>query len=145
MAVVSFQRPGDAAVARAKYDGKYVDQKRPIKIEIITDDVPDSEARAPPAVPSLLSRLGGISAVQGSTHLQRNSSLNIPTQPRKHKLPASNPNVPNGPALMPRQRVRTKKGARRVKKSVIQLDKEMEEYRASAIATAFHLKAVGTS
>lgn len=104
MAVVSFQRPGDAAVARAKYDGKYVDQstylstgqspyfglclisttpphflERPIKIEIITDDVPDSEARAPPAVPSLLSRLGGISAVQGSTHLQRNSSLNIPT------------------------------------------------------------------
>jgi len=140
MAVVSFQRPGDAAVARAKYDGKYVDQKRPIKIEIITDGVAEAQPQAPPAVPSLLSRLGGISAIEGSTHHQRDSGLKIPTQPRKHKAPASNLIRPNV-RVVPRQRVRTKKGPRRVKKSAMQLDKEMEEYRASATATAFHLKA----
>ncbi|KAJ3781891.1 hypothetical protein GGU10DRAFT_365318 [Lentinula aff. detonsa] len=37
MAVVVFQRPGDAVVARTKYNGKFVDGRRPIRIEIISD------------------------------------------------------------------------------------------------------------
>jgi len=32
--------------------------------------VPDTQARAPPAVPSLLSRLGGVAAIAGSTNLR---------------------------------------------------------------------------
>lgn len=83
MAVVSFQRPGDAALARAKYNGKIVDGRkylvllrtglcltlrlilpcdigRPIKIEIVKDE--DDKPRAPEKapVPSLLQRLGGV-------------------------------------------------------------------------------------
>jgi THO complex subunit 4 len=33
---------------------------------------------------------------------------------------------------MPRQKVRQKKGPRRIKKSLEQLDKEMDDYRAAA-------------
>lgn len=76
MAVVAFQRSGDAAVARAKYDGKFVDGRkhplvvpvqpshtllpgRPIKIEIVVDST--HQAVSPPPAqtqPSLLGRLG---------------------------------------------------------------------------------------
>lgn len=80
MALVSFQRSGDAAVARAKYDGKYIDGRkcplvlflepppcrppgRPIKIEIVVDSA-HSAVSLPPAKtqPSLLGRIGGIAA-----------------------------------------------------------------------------------
>ena len=79
MALVSFQRAGDAAVARAKYDGKYVDRRecplvvpepppcprpgRPIKIEIVVDSTHPAVS-PPPAMtqPSLLGRLGGTPA-----------------------------------------------------------------------------------
>jgi len=81
MAVITFQRPGDAAAARARYDGKFIDGSkltsftssivqstsfvfsrflclgRPIKIEIIIDS--DTHVRPAPApVPSLLGRIG---------------------------------------------------------------------------------------
>ncbi|KAF8648237.1 hypothetical protein AX16_006319 [Volvariella volvacea WC 439] len=52
MAVVHFTRPGDALLARQKYDGKIVDGRRPIKIEIIHDGVPPK-----PQPQSLLARL----------------------------------------------------------------------------------------
>lgn len=80
MAVVSFQRPGDAAVARAKYDGKYIDGRkcplvvfleppprrrpgRPIKIEIVVDSThPAVSSPRVETQPSLLDRLGGTAA-----------------------------------------------------------------------------------
>lgn len=81
MAVVAFQRPGDAAVARSKYDGKFVDGReltsiqgfifvltastgyhslgRPIRIEIISDDVQPAASTSTPQQPlSLFSRIG---------------------------------------------------------------------------------------
>lgn len=81
MAIVSFQRSGDAVVARAKYNGKIVDGSeyrhglpendsyysaqssplgRPIKIEIIADGTSPSQAPVPTPTPTLLNRLGGI-------------------------------------------------------------------------------------
>jgi len=39
MAVVAFQRPGDAAIARAKYDGKIVDGRMSficLNLELVT-------------------------------------------------------------------------------------------------------------
>jgi len=136
MAVVTFQRLGDAAAAKAKYDGKFIDMKRPIKIEIITDDVPEAQARAPPAVPSLLSRLGGISAIGGSTNRPLGTAVNSaspPTQPRRQSAIAAHA-IRVAPTARPRQKMRMKKGPRRVKKSAGQLDKEMEDYRAASDA-----------
>lgn len=80
MAVVTFQRAGDAAVARAKYDGKIVDGReffvlvlcfgamvltrwigRPLKIEIVYDGGPPAGAGAVlSGQPSLLDRIGQI-------------------------------------------------------------------------------------
>jgi len=134
MAIVTFQRLGDAAAAKAKYDGKFIDMKRPIKIEIITDNVPEVQARAPPAAPSLLSRLGGITAIEGSTNRRQGAAVNSaspPTQPRRQNaIPARAIRV--APMAPPRRKMRMKKGPRRVKKSATQLDKEMEDYRAAS-------------
>ena len=77
MAVVSFQRSTDAALARTKYNGKIVDGReclsieflnlqlrntcrigRPIKIEIVRDEEETPRAPEKPHVPSLLERLG---------------------------------------------------------------------------------------
>ena len=74
MAIVVFQRPGDAAVAQKKYHGKIVDARmfqcsrqyrysllivhvgRPIRIELMIDNIPSSPTPSTLA-PSLLSRI----------------------------------------------------------------------------------------
>ncbi|KAI0332818.1 hypothetical protein GY45DRAFT_1245993 [Cubamyces sp. BRFM 1775] len=67
MAVVTFARTGDAAVARAKYNGKIVDGRRPIKIELVVDEDAVKPAAPPaPAVPSLLDRLSGPKPTKGA-------------------------------------------------------------------------------
>jgi len=38
MAIVAFQRPGDAEVARAKYDGKFVDGSKAVKFALTRSD-----------------------------------------------------------------------------------------------------------
>ncbi|KAF5381276.1 hypothetical protein D9615_008379 [Tricholomella constricta] len=140
MAVVTFQRPGDAAVAKAKYDGKIVDGRRPLKIEIITDSGPSTINMGPPPVPSLLNRLGGkpnqpvVNVPHPPRHVHpRVHNTRPPTQPRT--LPAL-AIVPTGIPVPPR-RVRHKKGPKRIKKFQAaatreQLDKDMEDYRAAA-------------
>ncbi|TFK46865.1 hypothetical protein OE88DRAFT_1687269 [Heliocybe sulcata] len=83
MAVVTFQRSGDAAAARSKYHNKIVDGKRPIKIEIVVDDVPSSSstaqpaARAPAQPKSLLQRLGG-AALTGAKGARRVNKRPVP-------------------------------------------------------------------
>ncbi|KAF9219518.1 hypothetical protein BS17DRAFT_740665 [Gyrodon lividus] len=131
MAVVSFQRPGDAAVAREKYDGKFIDGRRPIKIEIVLDSI-DAAVKAPPtqAQPSLLGRLGSIFAANTAPMIpvQNHAPKGNPaaTAPRKPPAPRIFHSVPV--AVVPRRR--HKKEPRRVKKTFAQLDQEMEEYRA---------------
>ncbi|KAF8578972.1 hypothetical protein K439DRAFT_1416659 [Ramaria rubella] len=114
MAVVNFQRSGDAAEARKKYNGKIIDGRRPLKIELIIDP------RDPPAKEkSLVDRLG--------SQLTSGSSETPPRAPKPGKAfnPASN--------VRPQaQRRKIKKGPRRLKKSVEQLDREMEVYMADA-------------
>jgi THO complex subunit 4 len=115
MALVAFQRSGDAAVARAKYDGKFIDGRRPIKIEVVVDTASPAPA---PTQPSLLGRLGGANL----SVLPRDHAPNGAPPARKQRPVFSAP-------LAPRRR--QKKGPRRVKKTLAQLDEEMEDYRAA--------------
>ncbi|KAI0760125.1 hypothetical protein C8Q74DRAFT_203652 [Fomes fomentarius] len=156
MAIVSFSRPGDATVARAKYNGKIVDGRRPIKIEIVADD--NDDARKPPAptpsaVPSLLNRISPPTPAQAAAAARAAPPVN-----GQKKAPAPASNAPIPPTKV---RLRTKKGPRRLNKQRGQqqanqqqqqgqkqqnakqtkpkpksktreeLDREMEEYRAS--------------
>ncbi|KAI6106934.1 hypothetical protein EDD16DRAFT_1489504 [Pisolithus croceorrhizus] len=134
MAVISFQRPGDAAVARAKYDGKFVDGRRQIKIEVIVDSDEVIPKPAAPSPPSLLQRLGlappittpgsAIFATRTPKHTPNNIQVKAPPKPLTARVASRPPTI----AVMPRRR--KKKGPKRVQKSVAQLDNEMEEYRA---------------
>ncbi|THH00871.1 hypothetical protein EW026_g1741 [Hermanssonia centrifuga] len=135
MAVVSFHRVEDAAVARTKYNGKIIDGRRPIKIEIIRDD--DVAPKAPPkptAPPSLLQRLGGKLPPTAPSGVKAPPII-IP--PKKQPLPPrAAPAAPRAQTGSVRRPLRQKKGPKRVKKIVkqpmtaSQLDAEMEEYRA---------------
>ncbi|KII87589.1 hypothetical protein PLICRDRAFT_42096 [Plicaturopsis crispa FD-325 SS-3] len=133
MAVVTFQRPTDAAVARQKYDGKIVDGRRPIKVEIVTDGVPQAARPPPQSTPSLLNRLGGIVNNQPPTvaRPQAGPPTHAPTQPRSRQATKPAPHLANVP-----RKARQKKGPKRVKKSVAQLDAEMDDYRSAAAAFA---------
>lgn len=136
MAVVAFQRAGDAAVAREKYNDKVVDGRRPIKIEIVTDEVPSAQtpSAAAPQLPSLLQRLG----VKVPTGTGK-SSAPVPTAPRPRAVAATVNNATRAVMAQPRRRV--KKGARRVNKrpapkTAADLDKEMDAYRAGSSEAA---------
>ncbi|OBZ65642.1 mRNA export protein mlo3 [Grifola frondosa] len=136
MAVVSFQRPGDAVIARGKYNGKIVDGRRPIKIEIIVDeDGPQKIVTPPPnlQVPSLLQRLGATIPPPAQSIAK---TMNPPTEPRKQSVVRVLPTGPRQPVTNPKVRLRTKKGPKRIqklqKKSLAELDQEMEDYRANA-------------
>ncbi|KAK0496200.1 hypothetical protein EDD18DRAFT_1332291 [Armillaria luteobubalina] len=66
--LISFQKPGDAAVARSKYDGKFVDglhQDVPIKIEIISEDLPPASVAS--TTPSLFDRIAGMKPIVNGT------------------------------------------------------------------------------
>ncbi|KAI5834993.1 hypothetical protein K523DRAFT_229271, partial [Schizophyllum commune Tattone D] len=107
MAVVAFQRKGDAAVARAKYHMKVVDGRRPILIEIIVDDDAPS-AVAPAGPPSLIERIGS-----GARRLQKRAGVGA----------AGVGGVAGtGAAGAAKMQSKTKE----------QLDQEMEDYRAAA-------------
>lgn len=134
MAIVSFQRPADAAVARTKYDGKIVDGRRPLKIEVIVDEtVSNLGAPLRPQAPSLLNRLGE----KALTGRVSDAPAPIPTQPRSRQNPPRFvPAFALAATTAPAKR-RYKKGPKRIKKQYIQvtrdqLDKEMEDYRAAA-------------
>ncbi|KAK1228124.1 hypothetical protein PQX77_008859 [Marasmius sp. AFHP31] len=153
MAVVSFQRPGDALVAQGKYDGKFVDGRRPIKIEIISDtrtilsSTTSTPVATPPQPPSLFDRIEkkttspptGPSSMNG-THI--NGVKNNHSLPRQAaaaaKIVASTPQGSTSSQVPVPPRRRIKKGPKRLKKQLPrsktaeELDKEMEDYRAAA-------------
>ncbi|KAJ6595824.1 hypothetical protein DFH09DRAFT_1135709 [Mycena vulgaris] len=157
MAVVAFQRPGDAAIARAKYDGKIVDGRRPIKIEVIVELGPSvpSAPSTPPPPPSLFDRLQGKAPLPGPSKVSplagpsgpASLRFAIPTQPRRNPSQRAQPPRPatpyttTFPAPIPPRRFRTKKGPKRLKKqwesrSKEQLDRDMEDYRAQSAQEA---------
>ncbi|EKM76724.1 hypothetical protein AGABI1DRAFT_115612 [Agaricus bisporus var. burnettii JB137-S8] len=146
MAVVTFARPGDAAIARQKYNGKVVDGRRALKVEIVYDGIPGPVDQAPPVVtPALLGRLGGRIS---------DEPTNLKVSPSK---PALTLQERTQPPVVPPRRIRYKKGPKRLKKKQLaannimgrvgghvakaslskdDLDKEMEDYRAGAIGIA---------
>ncbi|KAJ7269874.1 hypothetical protein C8J57DRAFT_1323806 [Mycena rebaudengoi] len=155
MAVVAFQRSGDAEIARSKYDGKIVDGRRPIKIEVIVESSGSSVPSRPPGPPSLFDRLQGVASVAAPAHVAQpriaggagpmSLRFAIPTQPRRHQVsqPQTQPPRPatpynaTFPAPVPPRRIRNKKGPKRLKKffeakSREQLDRDMEDYRAQS-------------
>ncbi|EDR08263.1 uncharacterized protein LACBIDRAFT_297749 [Laccaria bicolor S238N-H82] len=144
MAVVTFQRPGDAALAREKYDGKIVDGRRNIKIEVIVDGVPHNMGapRGPPPLPTLLTRLGGAPAAASTLLVATPMAGPSTVTPRAgpvSRLPQHSMKARIAPvvaAAVPPRRIRQKKGPKRLKKrapmTVDDLDKDMEDYRASA-------------
>jgi len=144
MAVVTFQRPGDAVTARAKYDGKIVDGRRPIKIEILVDGAPTLAAPALhfPTPPTLLDRIAP-SPSQAPALIITNGHVPVPLSaprppPRKVNPPQKAAPAPAqlAPIPIPPRRFRQKKGPKRLKKrapaTVADLDQEMEDYRAAA-------------
>jgi len=129
MAIVTFHRPTDAGVARTKYDGKVIDGKHKLKIELVTDNDELSQQTVkeqPNTPPSLLSRISGFHTQAAPIKMPVLDAVVTfpPQQPAKKSAPISI--VVSGP------RKRTKKGPKRVKKTFAQLDQEMEEYRATA-------------
>ncbi|KAJ7267005.1 hypothetical protein B0H12DRAFT_1099172 [Mycena haematopus] len=149
MAVVAFQRPGDAAIAREKYDGKIVDGRRPLKIEVIVESGPPPPPAAPPTLFDRLQTKGpipGPSRVTPAIVGPAPMSLRFATTAiLPHRLPGQNIQPPRPatpynskfPAPIPPRRYRSKKGPKRLKKqwearSKEQLDKDMEDYQASA-------------
>ncbi|KAJ7152270.1 hypothetical protein C8R43DRAFT_480286 [Mycena crocata] len=155
MAVVVFQRPGDAEVARAKYDGKIVDGRRPIKIEVIVESgasVPSAPATPPPP-PTLFDRLQHKGPVPGPSKTpyiapaslrfapQAQQQRRHPNQRAQPPRPATPYTATTFPAPIPPRRFRTKKGPKRLKKqwesrSKEQLDRDMEDYRAQSADAA---------
>lgn len=153
MAVVTFARPEDAATARQKYDGKIVDGRRRIKIEVIYDGIP-GPVDQPASTPTLLNRLGGKLPDRGLP-ASATSSPSVPALTLQQRTQA--PSAPVAP-VAPTRRVRFKKGPKRLKKNHIalagatqaagshvkkspvskdDLDKEMEDYRAAAGGLGF--------
>ncbi|CCL99207.1 uncharacterized protein FIBRA_01222 [Fibroporia radiculosa] len=137
MAIVSFQRASDAVVARAKYNGKIVDGRRPIKIEIIHDD--EEASQAPPKPLSLLDRIGKpVTTAPAAPAPTRPVATPKPipvAQPRKQQPVKVQAPTPRPLVITAKARLRQKKGPKRIKKKAVsaaELDQEMEDYRASA-------------
>ncbi|EJC99354.1 uncharacterized protein FOMMEDRAFT_142893 [Fomitiporia mediterranea MF3/22] len=157
-AIVTFTRGIDASRARARYNGKVIDGKRAIKLEIILDRDVDSSRpsqQQPPTAPNgvqqqkpktLFDRLGPLPSspshqptkANGVANSRRTPSLldraaaapflsTPPSKPRSFSTPIQ-PRVvpPSAPAALNKKR--QKKGPKRVRKSVADLDREMEEY-----------------
>ncbi|THH28960.1 hypothetical protein EUX98_g5220 [Antrodiella citrinella] len=151
MAIVSFHRPEDAYIARQKYNRKIIDGRRPIMIEIIKDEDQTQVAplQAPNRPPSLLERLGGVLPLgNGTVPAPVPSQQHPKVQPvaakaggmttiaarKQHQAAQRMQGVAAHPAhqvaAAPRQKVRAKKGPKRLKKTLEQLDSEMDDYRA---------------
>ncbi|KAF8265843.1 hypothetical protein EI94DRAFT_267563 [Lactarius quietus] len=77
MAVVTFQRATDAVLAQSKYNGKVIDGKHKLKIELVTD----GEEPLPQAVkeqPTLLSRIATRIATQPAPNPTPSNELSTP-------------------------------------------------------------------
>ncbi|KAG1862022.1 hypothetical protein DFJ58DRAFT_775985 [Suillus subalutaceus] len=142
MAVITFQRPGDAAAAREKYDGKLIDGRRPIKIEIIVDSddaAGSTQSTTASVVPSLLGRIGKYAGTPKSgPPASQSQVLNVNVLPAPAQKIVVSPRTVQTAGTKAVSRRRKKKGPRRInksnvsKKSLAELDQDMEEYKAAA-------------
>ncbi|KAF5350922.1 hypothetical protein D9758_010546 [Tetrapyrgos nigripes] len=136
MAVVCFQRTEDAAMAKAKYDGKFVDGRRPIKIEIITDKTPSSSSSSgsasaePHLLPlsSIESRVGSSSSIKNHSLPRQEAAVAARMASSSRSPPYSSSsftplNVTPNPNSTQSTRRRYKKGPKRLKKQTVQFVK----------------------
>jgi len=143
MAVVAFAKPESAALAREKYNGKIVDGRRPIKIEIIKDDDETPSAAPEKKSLSLLERIGQTSKSVHTAPGAQRTAVKAPAQTKATKA-AQKATPKTAAAQRPifagnaKAKLRTKKGPKRIQKqqqrkvvTAEQLDQEMEDYRAS--------------
>ncbi|KAF9652617.1 hypothetical protein BDM02DRAFT_2796109 [Thelephora ganbajun] len=136
MALVGFQRNGDAALAADKYDGRFVDNKRPLRVEIIV-----GKDAAAPSKRASATKESSSSSPQPMSLLERMNITPVkgPTPPKIPKqliqrVPAAPAEVVTKPKAVPTKRKRTRKGPARLtkKKPTAQdLDEEMDAYRAA--------------
>ncbi|KAF5386440.1 hypothetical protein D9757_005842 [Collybiopsis confluens] len=151
MAVVAFQRPGDASLAREKYDGKFVDGRRPIRIEVVSDVSPTiptgpaSRSTAPSAPPSLLDRIDKTNLPSSSTSTRPSQNHTLPRQAAAAaSLVAKAKTITPAAAVQNETKRRTKKGPKRLKKQNVQFPKFSTSAGASTTTTAAHKKAAKT-
>ncbi|KAE9405022.1 hypothetical protein BT96DRAFT_916461 [Gymnopus androsaceus JB14] len=131
MAVVEFHRAGDAMVARSKYDGKFVDGRRPIRIETAALDrsllllllLLPHRTRAPIQNHKLPRQVAAAASIAKATVISLNVPQDANAQTRRR--------VKKGPKRLKKQNVQFPKFATSTTKTREQLDQEMEEYRAS--------------
>ncbi|KAJ2915412.1 hypothetical protein MD484_g4975, partial [Candolleomyces efflorescens] len=131
MAIVTFAKASDASSAKAKYHGKIIDGRRPLKIEFITDNSPSATTQPQQPQPlTLLQRLGEpVSNWPGAS-----TSATPPTKAASKKTFTGKPAlVAPTLAAQPSRRQRIKKGPKRLKKrepvTAAQLDQDMDAYR----------------
>jgi THO complex subunit 4 len=119
-------------------------------VEIIVDDIDVAPSPPIPLAPSLLDRIGvkrsteaipidstTVNTAKISTCVSLRLLACLPYDTAIYSTSAKHlvsPKHPNRPIThtVPLQRARQKKGPKRIKKSLAQLDKEIEDYRASA-------------
>ncbi|EEB87475.1 hypothetical protein MPER_15161, partial [Moniliophthora perniciosa FA553] len=98
-----------------KYDGKFVDGRRPIKIELITDGA--SARQETFGCVSIIKQAAAAARIAANANASPSTNTQVPVAPRR----------------------RVKKGPKRLKKHIQkhktaeELDKEMEDYRAAAV------------
>ncbi|TEB34360.1 hypothetical protein FA13DRAFT_1753875 [Coprinellus micaceus] len=134
MAVVAFARATDAASAKTKYHGKIVDGRKPLKIEIVLDEIPPAAPSSGPL--SLLQRLSGPTAAQPAPPVVPASQKVPPKGPAKKLPPSTAPLAPRVAPAAPVRPRKVKKGPKRLQKKPVtaaDLDQEMDEYQKQAL------------
>jgi len=135
MAMVWFQRDGDAAVAADRYDGRFVDNKRLLKVEIVVgkDEATPwrktpTKKEPPSTSPQSMSLLERMNIAPAKEPLKPRAP-----KERLQKAPAAPAEVTTKPRAVPTKRKARKGPARLTKKKVTaqELDEEMEAYRAA--------------
>ncbi|KZV95894.1 RNA-binding domain-containing protein [Exidia glandulosa HHB12029] len=136
MAFVHFHHPESAMKARNQYHGKVIDGTNAVRVELVSEPVP-------PPQTSLLARMntGGssiFSAPQQHQHQQQQQPRSLldrlpPSGPRQQRPPQQHMHVQ--PQMKTGVQGKRKKGPKRVqntKKTIEELDAEMEEWKNAA-------------
>jgi len=136
MALVGFQRDADAALAADKYDGRFVDNKRPLRVEVIVNKdaaIPPKSSPATKAVPSQSSRPMSLLERMNIAPVKGPAPPKGPKQ-QTQKAPAPPAEVVTKPKAVPTKRKKTRKGPARLTKkraTAKDLDEEIDQYRAA--------------
>jgi len=136
MALVGFQKGSDAALAADRYDGRFVDNKRPLRVDVImSKDAAFSSNKTPTTKESESSSSQPMSLLE-RMNIPPVKGPGQPRVPKQHtqKGPEAPAEAVTKPKAVPTKRRKTRKGPARLSKkkvTVMDLDAEMDAYRAS--------------